>query len=358
LALPLLEEALRLTKAKLGPDHPHTLTAMNNLAGGYQAAGKLDLALPLYEEALRLMRAKLGPDHPLTLTTVDNLASAYRATGRLSEVIALFERVRDAKIAKLGPDHPDTLKTLNNLAWAYGSVKRLDRSVPLFEDVLKRREAKLGRQHRDTLATAANLGVNYKDAGRLDEAIPLLEEAYHASNKFLNLRWVGAPLLDAYAKAGRSAEATALVKEVLPDVRKALPKDSPRLAGMLAQYGPVLLQSKAFAEAEPLLRECLAIRAKAEPEAWTTFNTRSLLGGALLGQRKYAEAEPLLLQGYEGMKAREKAIPPQAATRLPEALDRLIELYTATNKPDEVKKWRAERARYDKDAGSKPGETK
>ena len=29
-----------------------------------------------------------------------------------------------------------------------------------------------------------------------------------------------------------------------------------------------------------------------------------------------------------------------------EALDRLIELYTATNKPDEVKKWRAERAKY------------
>jgi hypothetical protein len=32
--------------------------------------------------------------------------------------------------------------------------------------------------------------------------------------------------------------------------------------------------------------------------------------------------------------------------RLPEALDRLIELYSATNKPDEAKKWRAERTKY------------
>jgi hypothetical protein len=49
----------------------------------------------------------------------------------------------------------------------------------------------------------------------------------------------------------------------------------------------------------------------------------SLLGGALLGQKKDAEAEPLLLKGYEGMKQREKSIPRQGSTRIPEALDRL-----------------------------------
>ena len=63
-------------------------------------------------------------------------------------------------------------------------------------------------------------------------------------------------------------------------------------------------------------------------------------------RRPFADAEPLLLKGYEGMKAREKTIPPQASTRLPEALDRLVGLHTATNRPDEAKKWRAERAKY------------
>ena len=43
-----------------------------------------------------------------------------------------------------------------------------------------------------------------------------------------------------------------------------------------------------------------------EPDTWTTFNTKSMLGGALLGQKKYAEAEPLLLKGYAGMKRRER----------------------------------------------------
>ena len=48
------------------------------------------------------------------------------------------------------------------------------------------------------------------------------------------------------------------------------------------------------------------------------------------------------------MKAREEKIPKLGGgeLRLPEALDRLIELYTATNKPQELKKWRAERAKY------------
>jgi hypothetical protein len=46
------------------------------------------------------------------------------------------------------------------------------------------------------------------------------------------------------------------------------------------------------------------------------------------------------------MKKREKTIPPPGLIRIPEALDRLIELSTATNKPDEAKKWRAERAKY------------
>jgi hypothetical protein len=82
------------------------------------------------------------------------------------------------------------------------------------------------------------------------------------------------------------------------------------------------------------------------PDEWYTFNTRSMLGDALLGLKKYAEAEPLLVKGYEGMKEREKAIPPQAQGRLSAGADRLIELYTATDKPEEVKKWRAERAKY------------
>jgi tetratricopeptide (TPR) repeat protein len=306
----------------------------------------LDRALPLYEESLKLRKAKLGPDHPDTLTTMNSLATVYKAAGKVDRALPLYEESLKLRKAKLGPDHPDTLTSMNNLAACYWSVRKLDKSVPLFEETLKLQEKKLGRQHPDTQLTVANLGVNYKDAGRLQEALPLLAEAFRTAKTNPSLRWVGPQLLDGYVKAGQAAQAAKLVTELLTGARKQLAKDSPQLAGVLALYGLSLLQAHAFAEAEPLLRECLTIREKAQPDAWTTFNTQSMLGGALLGQKKYVEAEPLLVKGYEGMKQREKTIPPPGILRLPEALDRLIELSTATNKLDEAKKWRAERAKY------------
>ena len=116
--------------------------------------------------------------------------------------------------------------------------------------------------------------------------------------------------------------------------------DSRQLARLLAQIGRSLLEQKKWLEAQPHLRESLTIREKAQPDLWSTFNTKSMFGGALLGQKKYADAEPLLLAGYEGMKQREKTIPPQAEIRVTEALERLVQLYEATEKKDDAAKWR------------------
>jgi hypothetical protein len=94
--------------------------------------------------------------------------------------------------------------------------------------------------------------------------------------------------------------------------------------------------------AEPLLRECLAISEKKQPDLWTTFNTKSMLGGALPGQNKHADAEPLLLQGYEELKQREAKIPPEGKVRQTEALERLVQLYDTWGKQNEAAKWRKE----------------
>src|SRR5437899_1032219 len=87
--------------------------------------------------------------------------------------------------------------------------------------------------------------------------------------------------------------------------RLRMADDDPRLADVLSQLAKVLFTESKFNEAEPLARECLAIREEKLPNDWSTFVARSLLGACLLGQKKYAEAEPLLLSGYEGMRERE-----------------------------------------------------
>lgn len=140
------------------------------------------------------------------------------------------------------------------------------------------------------------------------------------------------------------AASLASLQEKLTEARKTPPADSTDLAYLISRISRVNLEQEQWVEAETMLRECLSIREKALPDSWLTFNTISSLGGALLGQKKYAEAEPLLLKGYKGMKEREAAIPPAGKERLIEALERLIEFYVVTDKPDEVKRWRAEQA--------------
>ncbi len=346
LALPLCEETLKLLKSKLGPDHPKTLVSMATLAVAYEEVGKRDLALPIYEETLKIQKAKLGPDHPDTLTSMNNLALAYQHAGKRDLALPLFEETLRIMKAKFGPNHPDTLTTMNNLAFAYRADGKLALALPLYEETLRLQQAKLGPEHPSTLNTMGNLALAYQDAGKLDQALTMFEEAYRGSNKLSSFRWIGSGLFNCYVQAGKTKEAQALAKEMLADLRTMLPKNSPELAQELALLGSSQLKAKLYVDAEPLLRECVAIREKAQADAWTTFNAKSMLGGALLGQKKYADAEPLLLAGYVGMKEREKTIPPQGKIRLSEAIDGLIELSTATNKPDEVAKWCAERAKY------------
>jgi len=74
--------------------------------------------------------------------------------------------------------------------------------------------------------------------------------------------------------------------------------------------GRTQLARHAWVEAEPPLRKSVAIRDVMQPDGWRTLNTKSLLGGALLGQKKYADAEPLLRVGYKGLKSRAEKLKP------------------------------------------------
>jgi tetratricopeptide (TPR) repeat protein len=296
----------------------------------------------LWADVATLLTRTTAEDKGDTEATKLKLANQYLQKGQRALALPLLVEIWKSKEARLGPDHPDTLGSMNQLGVVYWQLRRLDKSVPLFEQLLKLREAKFGRDHPDTLVVVANLGVNYTDVGRLPEAVALLEEAHRAANKIPTLLWVVTPLRIAYTKAGETAKLVRLLREQLAAARQALPKDSPQLAGVLAETSLALLGQKQWAEAEPLSRESLTIREKSQPDVWTTFNTQSMLGGALLGQKKYADAEPLLLAGYDGMKKREAKIPPPAKVRLVEAAERLIQLYEAVGKKGDAAKWRKE----------------
>ena len=199
-------------RATLDPDHPDTLTSMNNLAMAYQADGKLERALPLFEETLEKRKAKLEPDHPETLLSMNNLANAYRADHKLDRAMSalradsgeaqgkaragpprhadhherpghcvpgrtessdrgmlLLEETLEKMKAKLGPTHPSTLSTMNNVAYGYYAAGKLGKAIPLWEETLEKMKVKHGLDHPLTLTMMNNLGNAYRAAGKHDQ---------------------------------------------------------------------------------------------------------------------------------------------------------------------------------------------
>jgi tetratricopeptide (TPR) repeat protein len=101
-------------KVKLGDDHPHTISTMNNLANLYSDQGKYEAAEPLYVKCLEKMKVKLGDDHPNTIASMGNLANLYKDQGRYEAAESLYKKCIGLSIIKLGNDHPYTNKVKRN----------------------------------------------------------------------------------------------------------------------------------------------------------------------------------------------------------------------------------------------------
>jgi hypothetical protein len=299
-------DAAEPTVAVTFQNRPSIEASLRSVLGQtYFRMGEWERAAQQFARAADRSRVAWGPDDDFAAQMTGFLAEAYVASGDVEKAVPLIEQALPILRAKLGSDDPSTIEMIGNLARAYRTIGKLDLALPLFEEMFQRLKAKLGPEHHDTLAGMDYLAGTYAAARKYTEAIPL-------SQDLITLQ------------------------------RRRLPADDPALARNLALLGLYLLQAERPAEAEALLREGLAIREKKEPDVWTTFNTKSLLGAALLGQKKYADAEPLLLAGYEGMKQRQDKIPANSKVRLPEAIERLVRLYEALDKKDDAAKWRKE----------------
>ncbi|MEX2139545.1 MAG: serine/threonine-protein kinase [Pirellulales bacterium] len=340
LAETLIREVVELRTARLGADHPVTLTSQHRLALVYRSQRKFDAAEELCKDVLALRTARLGADHLDTLASKQLLAALSFLQGKPELAEPLYKEVLDVRTAKLGVDHPDTLTTQHNLALLYSSIDKLDRSIPLLEETVALRRSKLGPDHPTTLSTQFDLGRVYCQAGRLADGVKLLEEVHEKGHRHSKLARIGSALLDAYLRAGKTTEASALAKKLLQAARDEFPADSLQHFAALADAGWSLLEAKVYVDAEPLLRETVSRGEKHFPDFWRTHHARLLLGVALLGQQKLADAEPLLVAAYEATRQREAQIPPEANFPLSQAVQWVVELYEASGQSDKAAEWR------------------
>jgi eukaryotic-like serine/threonine-protein kinase len=344
-AISLHEQVARLRAARLGPDHRDTLVALHNLAGAYEDAGRSSEALALFETVVKRSEATLGHDHPHTLNAISSLSQIYLSAGRFAEAVPLFEEVLRLQKSRLGAEHVCTIAAMSNLAAAYRAAGRTSEALPLFEQSLAIMKAKYGLDHPTTLITMRNLSVIYREAGRHDEALALSREvlglmkAKHGPDHPDTLIALH-NLATFCSNAGRLDEAIPLFEEVVRLRKAKLGPDHPFTLLSTDGLVRVYLRQRRWAEAEAAARECLDGRTRTQPDDWSRFQTSSLLGAALAGQKKYAEAEPFLIDGYEGLKAREASIPAPSRGQLAAAAARIVPLYEAWGRPDKAAEWR------------------
>ncbi|MEX2118185.1 MAG: tetratricopeptide repeat protein, partial [Pirellulales bacterium] len=338
-SVPLLEETLKSSrKAKLDPDHPKMLATQTTLGLSYCDAGRFADAIPLLEkvhrkgrqdselawvgsallkayvrtgktteavglatEQVRAAREQFPAESPELAAVLAEIGKALLDAKPYADAEPLYKEVLAIRTAKLGADHADTILSGDSLALLYWSMKKLDQSIPLLEENLELRKAELPPDDPEMLGRQVTLGANYCDAGRFADGLALIEEVRQKGRQDPHPVWVRRILLAAYVQAGKTTQATALVAERVQDARGEFPADSPELAAALAENGKMLLDAKA-----------------------------------------YADAEPLLLQGYAGLKERAATISSEVQGCPTQALERLVQLYDAWGKPDEAAKWRKE----------------
>jgi Flp pilus assembly protein TadD len=284
----------------------------------------------------RLPKGELPPDSVAALRQLVLAKPGARDGYRSLAYALLLPEKSDAAMAfshrfiESSPDDP-SLPVSIALRWIDAGLP--DQALVFSQEALKRNPREL-----QPLATLAQKWI---ELGRPDEAVAIAR---------VMLKWkpgdsprsfvLGSPSVEEIAlkllEAGKIHEGVAVARAI----DEARPED-PQTAGFLARISLNLLNREEWSLAEPLLRECLRIRDAKMPDEWLTFNTRSMLGGSLLGQKKYTEAEPLLIAGYQGMRARQERIPKEAAARLTEAGQRVVRLYEDWGKPEKVLEWRS-----------------
>ena len=157
-ALPWGENCLSATRKRLGEEHPHVVTSLNNLALLYDEQGRYSEAEPLYLKALEIIKKLPGEEHPLVATSLNNLANLYDHQGRYEAAEPLYQQALKIYEKTLGEEHHNITNILDNLTLFYDHQGRYEEAKHCYQQALKIRKKTLG----ETNLTTVNYQKDYK----------------------------------------------------------------------------------------------------------------------------------------------------------------------------------------------------
>jgi CHAT domain-containing protein/tetratricopeptide (TPR) repeat protein len=311
-AQPLLEWSAALLEKLCGPDHPDTLSSLNNLAGVLADEGLYAEARPLYERVLAAKERRFGPEVQEVTPALNNLAWLADLQGEPAVARLLYERALAIRERALGPSDPLTANSLGNLASVLDTLGEYASARGLYERSLAIYEAK-DPGAPEVARVLGNLALTLEHEGRFVDALQSLRRAVEiAENVYgpdspetaLHLGNLGSVC----HTVGAFTEARRLYERALSIEEAALGSTHVRLVPNLNNLALLLMETGDDSAAEPICRRALRIAESGlGPEHLDTATCLGTLAGLLDDQGNSAEAQPL----YErALAIREKVLGP------------------------------------------------
>ena len=170
-ALPLAEEALRLSEVISGPNGLATALRCVNLGLVYQDLCRLADAVSLFRRAVHIDHALLGEKHITSCQDVSTLAEALRNAGETAEAEALLQRALSVAANWDTPIHPARASLLTNLARILEDRGEVATARRMIEEALDINKVCHGEESPRLAPCINNLGVNSLMALQYPQAI-------------------------------------------------------------------------------------------------------------------------------------------------------------------------------------------
>jgi tetratricopeptide (TPR) repeat protein len=191
-AVGVLAAALEDCESALGPEHPQSQQARDELAAAYTASGQHDDAIRMLRRALGDRERRAGTLDPATIATRRMLAEAYLAADRVKDAMSQYKKALSDIQRSQGADHPDTIRMRSALGAAYHRAGRMALAAQVYEEAHTASSRTMGPAHPDTLASGVSLADVYYAVGRLTDAARLYQDAIAQAERVLP---AGHPLL-------------------------------------------------------------------------------------------------------------------------------------------------------------------
>ncbi|TVP53881.1 MAG: serine/threonine protein kinase [Gemmatimonadales bacterium] len=297
----LMREAVELRVTLLGETHPDVADALSNLAFLEETLGNETSAEALYRRTLAIQRTLYPDGGPgVTYSTV-KLGGLLRRIGRHDEAEPLLREGLAAQRAHHGDLHPEVASSMRDLAGLLRDRGAHEEAVALYGEALAIRRALFGDEHPGVASVLNSRAILLERMGEMDRAIEDLREVVALRERlFPDPHPSLAAVVNNLAGMVRGREGVELYRRSMWIQDQVLPEGHPNRAFPRMGLASLHMELGEPEQAEPLLREALALRLDALDAGHRhTGETLSELGASLAAQGRLDEAEAFLQQAYD-----------------------------------------------------------